>query len=96
VNASTRIPRVIINTSVNAGINTINPFTPLRMKGTNPSLTITGHGNKGAMAQLNISTSDTTTSLPNCSLIATDTGFSAQHFKWKFSHTASARLAKCP
>ncbi len=26
------------------------------------------------MAQLNLSTSDTTTSLPNCSLIATDTG----------------------
>jgi len=72
--ASTRIPRIIINTSVNAGINTINPFTLLRMKGTNPSLTITGQGNKGAMAQLNLSASDTTTSLPNCSLIATDTG----------------------
>ena len=85
VNASTRIPRIIINTSVNAGINTINPFTLLRMKGTNPSLTITGQGNKGAMAQLNLSASDTTTSLPNCSLIATDTGFFGATFQMEVS-----------
>jgi hypothetical protein len=51
VSTSTRIPRILINTSVNAGINTINPFTPLRIKGTNPLQTITGQGNTGAMAQ---------------------------------------------
>ena len=96
VNASTRIPRIIINTSVNAGINTINPFTLLRMKGTNPSLTITGQGNKGAMAQLNLSSSDTTTSLPNCSLIATDTGFFGATFQMEVSPHCQCQAGKVP
>jgi hypothetical protein len=94
--ASTRIPRIIINTSVNAGINTINPFTLLRMKGTNPSLTITGQGNKGAMAQLNLSASDTTTSLPNCSLIATDTGFFGATFQMEVSPHYQCQAGKVP
>jgi hypothetical protein len=83
VNKSTRIPRIINNTDVNSGINTIHPYTPLCIKGTNPSLTITGQGNKGVMAQSNLSTSDTTTSLPNCSLLATDTGSFGATFQIK-------------
>ncbi len=91
----TRIPRIIINTSVNAGINPINPFTPLRIKGSNPSLTITGQGNTRAMAQLKLLTKDITTALPNYSSIATDSGSFGATFQIKQKKRAGTD-AKAP
>jgi hypothetical protein len=83
VKTSTRNPRIIINTSVNAGINTINQFKPFCIKGSNPSLTIMGQGNTRAMSQLKLPTKDITTSLPNRSSIATDTGSFGATFQIK-------------
>ena len=70
-----------INNAGNVGIGTNNPYTLLHVKGTNPSLTIMGQGNSGATSQLNLSTYDTLTSTPNCSLIATDSGDFGATFK---------------
>lgn len=72
-----------INTSGNIGIGTGNPRTLLHIKGTNPAMTIMGHGNTGASSELNLSTYDQTTNAPNCSLIATDTWSSGATFQIK-------------
>jgi hypothetical protein len=69
--------------SGNVGIGTTNAYSLLHIKGTNPALTIMAQGNTGATAQLNLSTYDTTTNLPNCSLIATDTGSFGATFQIK-------------
>jgi hypothetical protein len=76
-------PNMIINSSGNVGIGTTNPYSLLHIKGTNTALTIMGQGGTGAISQLNLSTYDTTTNLPNCSLIATDTGSYGATFQIK-------------
>ena len=76
-------PKMIINSSGNVGIGTTNPYSLLHIKGTNTALTIMSQGNAGAKSQLNLSTYDTTTYLPNCSLIATDMGSYAATFEIK-------------
>ena len=65
---------LMIDSSGKIGIGTNNPYTLFHMKGTNPALTIMAQGAGGATSQLNLSTYDTITFLPNCSLIATDNG----------------------
>ena len=72
-----------INTNGNVGIGITNASSLLHIKGTNPALTIMAQGNTGATAQLNLSTYDTTTNPPNCSLIATDTGSFGATFQIK-------------
>jgi hypothetical protein len=73
-NVSANVPRMIIKNTGNIGINILSPYTLFHMKGTNPALTIMGQGGAGATSTINLSTYDTTTNAPNCSLIATDTG----------------------
>jgi len=63
-----------LNCWSNVGIGVTNPYTLLHIRGTNPALTVMGQGGAGAISQINLSTYDTTTNAPNCSLIATDTG----------------------
>jgi hypothetical protein len=63
-----------LNCWSNVGIGVTNPYTLLHVRGTNPALTVMGQGGAGAISQINLSTYDTTTNAPNCSLIATDTG----------------------
>ena len=58
----------------NVGIGIANPYTKFHMKGTNPALTIMAQGNSGATSTINLSTYDTTTNQPNCSISATDNG----------------------
>jgi hypothetical protein len=72
-----------INTNGNVGIGITNAYSLLHIKGTNPALTIMAQGNIGTTAQLNLSTYDHTTNLPNCSLIATDTGSYGATFQIK-------------
>ena len=68
--------KMIIKNSGNVGIGITNPYSLLHIKGTDTitALTIMGKGTGGAKSQLNLSTHDTVTNLPNCSLVATDTG----------------------
>ena len=67
----------------NLGIGTINPKTLLHINGNNPTMTITGQGGSNAICQINLATYDYTSFLPNCSLIATDTGNFGSTFEIK-------------
>ena len=82
--------RMRITNAGNLGIGIAAPYSLLHIKGTNPALTVMAQGGSGATTQLNLSTYDTTTNLPNCSLIATDNGnygatFQIKHKTCKYS-----------
>ena len=81
----------IVSINGNVGFGITNPYTKVHIKGTDTitALTIMGKGGTNAISQLNLSTYDTTTNLPNCSLIATDMGSYACTFQIKQKTTGA-------